>query len=108
MTPVVVWEGRVCEEEFSTKKLVTSHVKKHHAASAAPVKDVLPFSCEFCEETLPTKRALGQHERGKHQALVSGQRYLKTCSAILSSGLTDWQKRDALIRFARPQLDFML
>lgn len=37
-----------------------------------------------------------------------GTEYLKDCEAIMKSGLTDWQKLEAIHRFAKPRLTYLI
>ena len=39
---------------------------------------------------------------------TAGDRYRKEAEKILSSQLTDWQKLDAIRRFIRPKLEYIL
>ena len=44
----------------------------------------------------------------KAEARKQGQDYVTCCKAIMESGLTDWQKLDAVHRFAKPGLTYIL
>ena len=42
------------------------------------------------------------------EATKQGKEYLRCCQQIVESGLTDWQKLDAIHRFAKPGLTYIL
>ena len=44
----------------------------------------------------------------KAEATAQGKEYIKSCRAIFESGLTDWQKLDAVHRFAKPGLIYIM
>ena len=44
----------------------------------------------------------------KTEAITQGKEYAKCCRVIMESGLTDWQKLDAIHRFAKPKLTYIL
>lgn len=44
----------------------------------------------------------------KAEATAQGKEYVKCCKVVVESGLADWQKLDAIHRFAKPGLTYIL
>ena len=44
----------------------------------------------------------------KAEATTQGKEYVNCCKAIFESGLADWQKLDAVHRFAKPSLTYIM
>ena len=84
--PVVKWVCDVCRAPFDTKQAVAQHYRSHssedpvspgHTSQSSPTDPtsrLTPtnnYSCEYCENSFPTRIGLRNHERARHQALVS-------------------------------------